>query len=147
MRSKRGGGMRAGGVQNTAKKGRLREKNLEGIKDVWKPCNPLRSHKTAKDLFGKAWSKTRDFWRSLEKGLEAPLFRHRWLPLTSGLSINAGSLLRGAKRRSKPRGSVTRPPGLLRCASRPSAKSGLSTEKRKARSSKGTGWRTVRNAQ
>src|ERR1700722_3231272 len=24
----------------------------------------------AKDFFGKAWSKTRDFWRSLEKGLE-----------------------------------------------------------------------------
>src|ERR1700759_4434373 len=39
-------------------------------KDVWKPCNALKSHKTAKDFFGKAWSKTRDFWKSLEKGLE-----------------------------------------------------------------------------
>ena len=62
--------MRSGGVQKAAEKGRMNEKNLEGIKDVWKPCNPLKSHKTAKDLFGKAWSKTRDFWRSLEKGLE-----------------------------------------------------------------------------
>ena len=31
-RSKRGGGMRSGGVQNAAEKGRLKEKNLEGIK-------------------------------------------------------------------------------------------------------------------
>src|ERR1700684_4000926 len=56
--------------QNTAKRGRPEAKNLEASKDVWKPCNPLKLHKTAKDLFGKAWSKTRDFWRSLEKGLE-----------------------------------------------------------------------------
>ena len=65
--------MRSGGVQKAAEKGRMNEKNLEGIKDVWKPCNPLKSHKTAKDFFGKAWSKTRDFWRSLEKGLEGAL--------------------------------------------------------------------------
>ena len=63
-------GMRSGGVQNAAEKGRMNEKNLEAIKDVWKPCNPFKSHKTAKDFFGKAWSETRDFWRSLEKGLE-----------------------------------------------------------------------------
>ena len=63
--------MRSGGVQNAAEKGRLKEKNLgKHQTDVWKPCNPLKSHKTAKDFFGKAWSKTRDFWRSLEKGLE-----------------------------------------------------------------------------
>jgi hypothetical protein len=39
------------------KRGGRRRKNLEGIKDVWKACNPLKSHKTAKDFFGKAWSK------------------------------------------------------------------------------------------
>src|ERR1700687_1366503 len=62
--------MRSGGGQNTAEKGRVKEKNWKPSKDVWEPCNPLKSHKTAKDFFGKAWSKTRDFWRSLEKGLE-----------------------------------------------------------------------------
>src|SRR5271154_7003093 len=38
---------------------------------VWKPCNPLKSHKTAKDFFGKAWRKTTEIWKSLEKSLEA----------------------------------------------------------------------------
>src|SRR5271163_3450190 len=52
------------------KGGGPRRKIWKASKGVWKPCNPLKSHKTAKDLFGKAWSKTRDFWRSLEKGLE-----------------------------------------------------------------------------
>src|SRR6202050_4618364 len=62
--------MRSGGVQNAAEKGRLKRKIWKASKDVWKPCNPLKSHKTAKDFFGKARSKTRDFWRSLEKILE-----------------------------------------------------------------------------
>src|SRR6204780_4378381 len=52
------------------KGGGPRRKIWKASKGVWKPCNPLKSHKTAKDLFGKAWSKTREFWRSLEKGLE-----------------------------------------------------------------------------
>ena len=52
------------------KRGGRRGKIWKASKDVWKACNPLKSHKTAKDFFGKAWSKTRDFWRSLEKGLE-----------------------------------------------------------------------------
>jgi hypothetical protein len=30
-------------------------------------CNPLKSHKTAIALFGKAWTKTRWIWKSLEK--------------------------------------------------------------------------------
>ena len=30
----------------------------ESILTVWEACNPLKSHKTAKDLFGKAWTKT-----------------------------------------------------------------------------------------
>src|ERR1700720_4888255 len=52
-------------------RGGRRRKIWKPSKDVWKPCNPLKFHKTAKDFFGKAWSKTRDFWRSLEKGLES----------------------------------------------------------------------------
>src|SRR3984957_6575198 len=54
-----------------------------------------------KDLFGKAWSKTREFWRSLEKAWRAPLFRHRWF-LPPAASDRAGSSLRGAKLRSNP---------------------------------------------
>ena len=53
------------------KRGGPRRIIWKASKGVWKPCNPLKSHKTAKDLFGKAWSKTREFWRSLEKGLES----------------------------------------------------------------------------
>jgi len=37
---------------------------------VWKPCNPLKSHKTAKAFFGKAWRKTAEIWKGLEKSLE-----------------------------------------------------------------------------
>src|ERR1700752_429190 len=62
--------MRTRGVQNTAERGGRRRKIWKASKDVWKPCNPLKSHKTAKALFGKAWSQTRDFWRSLEKALD-----------------------------------------------------------------------------
>src|SRR5277367_4359216 len=40
---------------------------------VWKPCNPLKSHKTAKAFFGKAWSKTSEIWKGLHKSLEARL--------------------------------------------------------------------------
>src|ERR1700684_1001665 len=71
--------------QNTAKRGRPEAKNLEASKDVWKTCTPLKSHKTAKDLFGKAWSKTREFWRSLEKGLEGAFIPPPLAPATSGL--------------------------------------------------------------
>src|ERR1700735_5026571 len=72
------------------KGGGPRRKVWKASKGVWTPCNPLKSHKTAKDLFGKAWSKTREFWRSLEKGLEgafippplaaaASSLRSRWI--------------------------------------------------------------------
>src|ERR1700734_916538 len=94
--------MRSGGVQKAAEKGRMNEKNLETIKDVWKPCNPLKSHKTAKDFFGKAWSKTRDFWRSLEKRLGGRLYSATVGSLPPAASARAGSSLRGAKRRSHP---------------------------------------------
>ncbi|MFZ0205402.1 MAG: hypothetical protein WAL59_04600 [Roseiarcus sp.] len=41
---------------------------------VWKSCNPLKSHKTTKELFGKAWTKTAWIWKSLEESLEACLY-------------------------------------------------------------------------
>ena len=88
---------------NAAKRGGPRRKIWKASKGVWKPCNPLKSHKTAKDLFGKAWSKTREFWRSLEKAWRAPLFRHRWL-LPPAASDRAGLSLRGASSK-QPRGS------------------------------------------
>ena len=33
------------------------------------PCNPLKSHKTAKGIFGKAWTKIAEIWKSLAKKL------------------------------------------------------------------------------
>ena len=71
--------------QNAAESGRPEAKNLESIKGRLETCNPLKSHKTAKDLFGKAWSKTREFWRSLEKGLEGAFIPPPLAPATSGL--------------------------------------------------------------
>ena len=38
---------------------------------VFEACNPLKSHKTAKGIFGKAWTETRWFWKSLENCKEA----------------------------------------------------------------------------
>ena len=67
------------------KGGGPRRKIWKASKGVWKPCNPLKSHKTAKDLFGKAWSKTREFWRSLEKGLEGAFIPPPLAPAASSL--------------------------------------------------------------
>src|SRR3984885_15927342 len=67
------------------KGGGRRRKIWKASNGVWKPCNPLKSHKTAKDLFGKAWSKTREFWRSLEKSLEGAFIPPSLAPATSGL--------------------------------------------------------------
>src|SRR5271167_2311840 len=78
-------GMRSRGVQNAAERGGGRRKIWKASKDVWKPCNPLKSHKTAKALFGKTWSKTREFWRSLEKGLEGAFIPPPLAPATRGL--------------------------------------------------------------
>src|SRR5277367_625846 len=44
------------------------------------PCNPLKSHKTAKAFFGKAWRKQAVIWKSLEKKL-ARAFISPSLPL------------------------------------------------------------------
>src|ERR1700688_1275261 len=84
------------------KGGGCRRKIWKASKDVWKPCNPLKSHKTAKDFFGKAWSETREFWRSLEKGLEGRLYSATVGSLRPAASDRAGSSLPGAKRRSNP---------------------------------------------
>src|SRR6202021_2733811 len=70
--------------QMRPKGGGPRRKIWKASKDVWNPCNPLKSHKTAKALFGKAWSKTREFWRSLERGLEGAFIPP---PLASATSI------------------------------------------------------------
>src|SRR5271163_1531629 len=37
------------------------QKIWKSSKWVWKPCNPLKSHNTAKGIFGKAWRKA--WWR------------------------------------------------------------------------------------
>src|SRR5277367_815054 len=67
--------MRSGGVQKCGRKGAAGGGKIwKTSKDVWKPCNPLKSHKTAKDLFGKAWSKTAWIWKSLEKKLGGRLY-------------------------------------------------------------------------
>jgi hypothetical protein len=39
------------------KGGGHREKFGRRSFSVWDPCNPLKSHKTAKAFFGKAWRK------------------------------------------------------------------------------------------
>src|SRR5271168_5274570 len=38
---------------------------------VWEPRKPLKSHKTAKGIFGKAWRKLAEIWKSLQKSLGA----------------------------------------------------------------------------
>ena len=116
--------MRSGGVQKAAEKGRMNEKNLETIKDVWKPCNPLKSHKTAKDFFGKAWSKTRDFWRSLEKGFEGAFIPPPLAPSTNGLR-SSGIVTARSEAAKQLGGSVSRGPWVAFAAL-------CHTEKRKA---------------
>jgi hypothetical protein len=46
------------------------QKVWKGPFRFWKPCNPLKSHKTAKGIFGKAWRETAQIWKSLQKSLE-----------------------------------------------------------------------------
>ena len=55
-----GGGMRCGGVWNVGERGPAGTKNLvSGTFMACDPCNPLKSHKTAKAFVGKAWRKQR----------------------------------------------------------------------------------------
>src|SRR5271168_56133 len=43
-------------------------------KDVWKPCNPLKSHKTAKALFGKGLEQNTRVLEKLGKRLGGRLY-------------------------------------------------------------------------
>src|SRR5277367_4835534 len=104
--------MRSGGAQNATEKGRLKEKIWTASRDVCKPCNPLKSHKTAKDFFGKAWSITRDFWRSLEKGLEGAIIPPPLAPSHQRPPIERDRH-REERRDEATRGSVTRPLGCF----------------------------------
>src|ERR1700687_328560 len=104
--------MRSGGGQNTAEKGRVKEKNWKPSKDVWEPCNPLKSHKTAKDFFGKAWSKTRDFWKSLEKGLQGAFIPPPLAPSHQRPPIK-GIVTARSEATKQPGDSVTRPLGCF----------------------------------
>ncbi len=84
------------------KRGGRRRKIWKPSKDVLKPCNPLKSHKTAKDLFGKAWSETRDFWRSLEKGLEGAFIPPPLAPSHQRPPLERDRHYQERKRRSNP---------------------------------------------
>src|ERR1700677_1984816 len=97
------------------KAGGRRQKIWKASKGVWKTCNPLKSHKTAKDMFGKAWSKTREFWRSLEKGLEGAFIPPPLAPATSGLRSSRIAIAR-SEVPNKSRGSFcTEKEKLCRC--------------------------------
>jgi hypothetical protein len=105
----------------------------------------MKSHKTAKDLFGKAWSKTREFWRSLEKDLEGAIIPPPLAPATGGLRSSWIVIARSEVRSN---------PGVAFVRKRRSneavcpAKGGLSVWKGGwLVSSKGTGRRPVRNSQ
>src|ERR1700683_331156 len=124
------------------KGGGPRRKIWKASKGVWKPCNPLKSHTNAKDLFGKAWSKTREFWRSLEKGLEGAFIPPPLAPAASSLRSRWMVIARS---------EVAKQPRVGKRRSNAdvcSAKGGLSEWKSGgAVSSKVTGRRPVRNSQ
>src|ERR1700734_3072063 len=119
------------------KGGGYRRKIWKASKDVWKPCNPLKFHKTAKALFGKAWSETREFWRSLEKVLEDAFIPPPLAPAASGLR-SSGIVIAGSEVAKQPRVAFVRKRRSNE-AVRP-AKCGLSVWKGGwPHSSKGTG--------
>src|SRR5271168_3924019 len=64
------GGMWRDGVRSEAERRRARRKIWKAALWVWNPCNSLKFHKTTKAFFGKAWRKTCEIWKSLEKSLE-----------------------------------------------------------------------------
>src|SRR5277367_4543918 len=66
----RGIGMRSRGVQNAAEKGRTEDEKFGKHQAAFESLVTLEISQNRQAFFGKAWSKTRDFWRSLEKGLE-----------------------------------------------------------------------------
>src|SRR6202142_2395125 len=127
------------------KRGGPRRKIWKASKGVWKPCNPLKSHKTAKDLSERLGAKHASFGEAWKKAWRVPLFRHRWL-LPPAASDRAGSSLRGAKLRSNPGVAFVRKRRSNE-AVRP-AKGALSVWKSgRPVSSNGTGRRPGRNSQ
>jgi hypothetical protein len=61
----------------------MRLKGGRSYEEIWKwihligsPCNPLKSHKTAKAFFGNAWRKQPSFGKACYKFWRSPLFRH-----------------------------------------------------------------------
>jgi hypothetical protein len=50
--------MRFAGGGKATERGRPTMKSLEAAKYIFFACNHLKSHETAKALFGKAWTKT-----------------------------------------------------------------------------------------
>ena len=107
---------------------------------VRKPCNPLKSHKTAKAFFGKAryyvatgkaWRKTAEIWKSLEKKLGdggAPpnrILPHRGAPSRARVLDRADerhrdrrveaetAVIARSEATKQPRGRVTRPLGCF----------------------------------
>jgi hypothetical protein len=141
----RGGRIWSRRVQNAAERGGRRRKIWNASKDVWKPCNSLKSHKTAKAFFGKTWSKTCDFWRSLEKGLEGAFIPPRLLP-PANASDGAESSLRGASCEANPGVAFVRERRSTEAVG--PAKGGLSVWKSgRPASSKGTVRRPVGNSQ
>src|SRR5271170_1362679 len=65
----------------------------------WKPCNPLKSHKTAKEFFGKAWSKTHQIWKCLAKSLEPSRARR---PVAGAATRSCAAPLRPSLPRLRP---------------------------------------------
>src|SRR5271163_2120859 len=46
---------------------------LGSYNPIFNPCNPLKSHKTAKTFFGNPWRETREIWKGLDESLQAAL--------------------------------------------------------------------------
>ena len=119
---------------------------------VWSPCKPLKYLKTAKALFGKAWSETREFWRSLEKVLEGAFIPPPLAPAAGGLR-SSGIVIARSEVAKQPRVAFVRKRRsneAVRPAMRPEC-----TEKRMARFIQGdrpeagaelamTGWKLAR---
>jgi hypothetical protein len=59
--------MRRYGAADVSTTRLARQKNLEADTLSFCPCNSLKSYKIAKAFFGNPWSKTAEFWKSLEK--------------------------------------------------------------------------------
>ena len=107
-----GAGIRPRGVGNTAEKERAAVRNLEAIKLIWNPCNPLKSHKTAKAFFGNVWRKQVDIWKCSEKAWTIRLYSAALAP-SSRAALATSALTpgdTGAPRGSTARGRAVRRP-------------------------------------